>query len=65
MASLTTIKANDIVEGEVKGRRFYGYVQANPANGKVQVRPLDRNVTFRTLTARQVKRHWRLTKNTG
>lgn len=64
MASLTTIKQDDIIEADVKGRRFIAHVQAKQ-HGKLQVRPLDRGVTFRTVTARQVKRHWRLTKNTG
>lgn len=63
MATLSTIHAHDIVEVEVKGRHTHAIVTGK-GPGKLSIRPInDRTWTWREVTARQVVKHWRLTKN--
>jgi hypothetical protein len=61
MASLQTIKAGDIVEADVLGRRGFGIVE-DKQPGKLLIRPISSGFTWRTVTSRQVVRHWRKTK---
>lgn len=63
MASLATIRAQDIVEVEVKGRRAMAFV-ASKQGRKLQIRPITPNFTWTEVSGPQVIRHWRLTKNT-
>lgn len=63
MASLTPIKPGDIVEADVKGRTGFVVVKAK-GRGKLEVEPISRGFTHRTVTAHQVVTHYRKTKNT-
>jgi hypothetical protein len=66
MAALGRIKPNDVVEVDVNGRVFCAL--AGTRDGKeLRIEPLpgQRTVTYTKVTARQVRRHWRLTKNTS
>lgn len=55
---LQSIRPGDIVGCDVRGQRFLAMVEAREA-GAVSVDPIKRGVTYRRVTARQVKEHWR------
>jgi hypothetical protein len=57
--TLGGIHPGDIVQADVKGRIFYATVETGPLGGAITVRPHDRNVTWRNLTARQIVGHYR------
>lgn len=63
MASLTTIREDDIVEVDVKGRRAIAFV-AEKRGRKLKIRAITPNFTWTEVTGHQVLRHWRKTKNT-
>jgi len=50
----SAIKAGDVVECDVRGRRFYSLVEACGQDSDVVIRPLSHNVTYRQVSARQV-----------
>lgn len=57
---LANVHPGDIVECDVKGRRFHAVVQAK--NGReLGVLPLTRGVSYRTAKATDVVAHWRRT----
>ena len=58
---LNGVRVGDIVQCDVKGRRFHAEVTAVPGEGELQVRPLTPAVTYRHVSARQVMEHWRKT----
>lgn len=58
---LSGVRVGDIVQCDVKGRRFHAEVTAVPPEGDLQVRPLTPAVTYRHVTSRQVLEHWRKT----
>lgn len=62
MASLATIKIEDIVEVDKKGYRFFAVVR-DKTGRQLTIRPITKGVTYGTATSREVVRHWRLTKN--
>lgn len=55
---LQSIRPGDIVGCDVRGQRFLAMVQGRE-NGTVDVDPIKRGVTYRRVTARQVREHWR------
>jgi hypothetical protein len=64
---LASIRPGDIVLVNRAGRRFYAEVVGHESDGITQrlvVRPLDRNVTWRSATARQVIGIWHANKGT-
>lgn len=62
VASLATIKVEDIVEVDKKGYRFLATVR-DKAGRELTIRPITKGVTYTTATSREITRHWRLTKN--
>jgi hypothetical protein len=57
----TSINAGDIVHSEIRGQGFYARVVDKTDDG-LAVEPLDRRVTFRNVTARQIVGHYRKAK---
>lgn len=57
------IAPGDIVEVDKKGRRFHAIVtvveQGDSGRFELTVRPLERGITFRTATVREVVAVWR------
>ncbi|MGH2893878.1 MAG: hypothetical protein ACRDPM_11545 [Solirubrobacteraceae bacterium] len=56
---LQGIRAGDLVLCDVKGRRFHAEVTTTPAGAELEVRPLMPAVTYRRVSSRSVKEHWR------
>jgi hypothetical protein len=56
---LQGIRAGDLVLCDVKGRRFHAEVTTSPTGAEVEIRPLQRAVTYRRVTSRSVIEHWR------
>jgi hypothetical protein len=56
---LQGIRAGDLVLCDVKGRRFHAEVTTTPTGAELEVRPLLRGITYRRVTSRCVKEHWR------
>lgn len=56
--TLTSVKLGDIVEVDKKGRRFYAFVNDRTDTG-LAIKPIDRRITYRECTAREVIDHWR------
>jgi hypothetical protein len=60
------IAAGDIVEIDKKGRRFHALVtrldQQESGRFELEFRPLERGITFRTATVREVTGVWRRAK---
>jgi hypothetical protein len=56
---LQGIRAGDLVLCDVKGRRFHAEVTTTPTGAELEVRPLLRGITYRRVTSRSVKEHWR------
>jgi hypothetical protein len=52
------IRAGDLVQCDVKGRRFHAEVTAYDDTG-LAIRPLERAITYRHVRPRQVIAHWR------
>jgi hypothetical protein len=52
------IKTGDLVLLDVRGARFHGEVTGRDENG-VTVLPLQRGITYRHVSPRQVITHWR------
>lgn len=59
--NLTSIRVDDIVECEVKGRRFYALVREK-TRGQLIVFPITANITYRRVTSKQVVAHFRRSK---
>ena len=58
---LNGVRVGDIVQCDVKGRRFHAEVTAVPGEGELHVRPVTPAVTYRHVSARQAVEHWRKT----
>ncbi len=56
---LQGIRAGDLVLCDVKGRRFHAEVTTSPTGAELEIRPLQRAITYRRVTARSVLEHWR------
>ena len=56
---LQGIRAGDLVLCDVKGRRFHAEVTTSPSGAELEIRPLQRAVTYRRITSRSVIEHWR------
>jgi hypothetical protein len=52
------IHRGDIVLVNKKGRLFHAKVQGLGATGGFAVVPIERNVTYRQVTAREIVDHW-------
>jgi hypothetical protein len=66
VAALGRIKSGDVVEVDVNGRIFCA--MAGTKDGReLRIEPLpgQMRTTYTRVTARQIRRHWRLTKNTS
>jgi hypothetical protein len=55
---LSAVSPGDIVECDVRGRRFYAFV-TRVAGSEAEVNPFHAAITYRHVTARQVIQHWR------
>jgi len=60
--NLQPIREEDIVECDVRGRRFYALV-AGKDRGLLRIRPIDRGVNHFTVRANQVINHFRRSKS--
>jgi hypothetical protein len=58
---LQGVRAGDLVLCDVKGRRFHAEVTTSPAGAELEILPLLRGITYRRVSARSVKEHWRKT----
>jgi hypothetical protein len=56
--TLGAVKAGDIILADRKGRRFFAVVTAR-RDRELQVETIDRRVTYRVVTAREVIGIWR------
>ena len=56
---LQSIRAGDLVLCDVKGRRFHAEVTATPTGPELEVKPLLRGITYRRVSSRSVREHWR------
>lgn len=62
---LSSVQIGDIVECDVRGRRFHAFVvereAASPSSGapELAIRPMSSAISYRHVTARQVIGHWR------
>ncbi len=59
--TIQCVKAGDLVEVDRKGRRFHAEVEER-AGRELFIRPLDRRITYRTCTSREVVGHWHKSK---
>jgi hypothetical protein len=55
---LEGIHSGDLVLVDIKGRRFHAYVDI-AGDGHLHVTPIERNISFRSVNARDVIVHWR------
>jgi hypothetical protein len=60
--NITGIREGDLVLCDVRGVRFHAYVQAREDHG-LDVRPIERGISYRHVTAHQVIAHWRRSKD--
>jgi hypothetical protein len=56
---LQGIRAGDLVLCDVKGRRFHAEVTTSPTGAELEILPLLRGITYRRVSSRSVKEHWR------
>ena len=61
--NLAGVRPRDIVECDVRGRRFYATVEAKRTTpgtpARLQVRPITPGINYFEVPARQVVGHWR------
>lgn len=58
--NISGVKPGDIVHADVLGRKFYALVDGPiDSEGVLPVHPISHNISYRHLTARQVKEHYR------
>ena len=55
---LRSVHPGDVVLANHKGRVFYARVVGHERAGVLRVEPLERNVTYRSVKAREVVDHW-------
>jgi hypothetical protein len=55
---LRSVHPGDVVLVNHKGRVFYARVVGHERAGVLRVEPLERNVTYRSVKAREVVDHW-------
>ncbi len=59
--NLPPIEVGSIVLVDKRGVRFHAHVlERRP--GELRIRPIERNITWRSATAREVVAHWRKSK---
>lgn len=66
MAELSRIKPGDLVQVDVRGSLFVAEARGKEGR-KLKIAPVAGalRLTYTQVTGRQVKKHWRLTTNTG
>ena len=52
------IEPGDMILANKRGRIFYAKVRALEPDGSLTIDPLERNVSFRRVNAREVADHW-------
>lgn len=63
--TLSGVRPGDIVEVDIKGRRFHAIVTqvlpigAELAGGRLVIAPIDRRITYTRARSREVIGHWR------
>jgi hypothetical protein len=55
---LRSVQPGDVVLVNHKGRVFYARVAGHERVGVLRIEPLERNVTYRSVKAREVVDHW-------
>ena len=55
---LRSVHPGDVVLVNHKGRVFYARVSGHERAGVLRIEPLERNVTYRSVKAREVVDHW-------
>ncbi len=53
------IDPGDLVLVNKRGRLFHARVRAVDPSGTLRVEPLERNISYREATAREIADHWR------
>jgi hypothetical protein len=61
---LAAIKPGDIVACNKKGRVFHAKVKGAGAAGTLLVMPIERNISYRHVTASEITDHWSHTVET-
>jgi hypothetical protein len=56
--TLAGIRPSDLVRVEIKGRVFIAEVRSRPVNGRIEIDPIERGITYRSAKAREVICHW-------
>lgn len=59
--NLGNIRHDDLVLIDKRGVRFHAYVE-DKRRGELRLRPIERGISYRTATAREVVAHWRKSK---
>lgn len=52
------IASGDLVMVNRKGRIFYAKVTRLEQAGHVQIEPIDKRISYRSITAREIVEHW-------
>jgi hypothetical protein len=55
---ITAIKPGDIVRCNKKGRLFHATVTGTGPAGTLRVQPIERNISYRHVTAAEIADHW-------
>jgi hypothetical protein len=55
---ITAIKPGDIVRCNKKGRLFHAAVSGAGPAGTLRVQPIERNISYRHVTAAEITDHW-------
>lgn len=56
--NIAGVKPGDIVHVDKKGRRFHAVVQGKEGR-ELLLMPIERNISYRSATSREVCAHWR------
>jgi hypothetical protein len=66
--NVTSVREGDIVECDVRGRRFFALVTGPPSGSgqrTLPVRPITPSISFRVVSAAQVIGHYRRSKQSA
>lgn len=55
---LASVKEDDIVRVDIRGRRFYALVVAKQ-DRRLSIQPLDNRISYHAASSREVIDHWR------
>lgn len=59
------IETSDIVKVSKRGRLFYAVVRGRGPDGQLLVEPIERNISHRHVSAREIGDHWAHARRAG